>query len=143
MAYENRISFDVRYSETDRMGIVHHSRYYPWFEMGRCAFMDHTGISYAEMEKRDLQVPLTQSGAKYFEGAKFGDTVTVATKLSELGVVRCTFKYRVYRSSDQKLLAEGFTKHAFVDGNLKPINAKKKFPEIWQSLKELLDDQDS
>jgi len=143
MAYENRISFDVRYSETDRMGIVHHSRYYPWFEIGRCAFMERTGVSYAEMEKQKLQVPLTQSGAKYYEGAKFGDTVTVATTLSDLGVVRVTFSYRVFRNSDQKLLAEGFTKHAFVDDQLKPINAKKKFPDIWQSLKALMDGQGS
>ena len=143
MAYENKISFDVRYSETDRMGIVHHSRYYPWFEMGRCAFMAHTGISYADMEKKNLLVPLTQSGAKYYEGAEFGDNVTVVTTLSQLGVVRCTFSYRVFRNGDQKLLAEGFTKHAFVMGDMKPINAKKKFPEIWQALEALLDGQGS
>lgn len=31
--YINRTETTVRYVETDQMGVVHHSNYYPWFEM--------------------------------------------------------------------------------------------------------------
>lgn len=139
MAYQNEITFDVRYCETDRMGIVHHSRYYPWFEMGRCAFMAHTGFSYAQMEEDGLMVPVTQSGARYHEGAKFGDKIILKTNLVKLGGARCQFSYHVIRQSDGVLLVEGFTEHAFVDRDFRPMNAKKKQPDIWYALEKLLD----
>ena len=139
MAYQNEIVFDVRYCETDRMGIVHHSRYYPWFEMGRCAFMEEAGFPYAKMEQSGLLVPLTQSHARYHEGAKFGDKILLKTSLSKLGGARCQFSYLVYRQSDGVLLTEGYTEHAFVDENFHPINAKKKYADMWMALNNLLD----
>ncbi|NFD92476.1 acyl-CoA thioesterase, partial [Clostridium botulinum] len=42
--YINRTETTVRYVETDQMGVVHHSNYYPWFEMGRTEFPKATGM---------------------------------------------------------------------------------------------------
>lgn len=39
MAFVSETHLTVRYAETDMMGIVHHSRYYPWFEVARTDFI--------------------------------------------------------------------------------------------------------
>lgn len=127
----------VRYAETDKMGIVHHSRYYPWFEIARNDFIKQSGMGYSEMEAAGVLLPLTETGAKYFEGLRYDEEAIVLCRMSELGIVRCTFEYEVYRKRDQKLMVTGITRHAFVDEQFRPINLKKKHPQIWEKITKL------
>ena len=55
----------VQYYETDQMGIVHHSNYIRWFEEARIDWMRHCGISYREMEKQGIIVPVLGVEATY------------------------------------------------------------------------------
>ncbi|HYH04226.1 MAG TPA: acyl-CoA thioesterase, partial [Bacillota bacterium] len=48
MDQQSTISFRVRYQETDRMGVVHHSVYYIWYEMGRTEWLRQRGLPYTE-----------------------------------------------------------------------------------------------
>lgn len=138
MAYISETYLTVRYAETDMMGIVHHSRYYPWFEMARTEFVKKTGMTYSEMEKAGVLLPLTETGAKYIYGLKYEDEVMVTCRLTKLSVARCEFEYEVYRLPDKNLASKGITKHGFVDKDFKPINLKKTNPDIWERLKKLM-----
>lgn len=133
MDYTSKTKLTVRYSETDRMGIVHHSRYYPWFECGRTDFTKQAGITYSDMEAQGVLMPLIESSAKYIEGARYEDEITIETTLQSMGAVRCSFSYRVVRDNDNKLLATGSSSHAFVNSKFKPINLKKKRPELYDA----------
>lgn len=124
----------VRYCETDQMGVVHHSRYFPWFEAGRTDFIRQLGLSYRELEEIGLLLPLTKAAAKYITGAKYEDKLEIETQLTSLSMVRMTFSYRVVRCEDVRLLATGSTVHAAVDRSFCPINLKKKYPQLWQQL---------
>lgn len=137
MEFVSKTELRVRYAETDRMGIVHHSRYYPWFEIARGDFIRQSGVSYQEMEAAGILLPLTETGAKYIEGLKYDEEAVIDCRLAELSVARCTFTYAVYRKSDYKLMVTGVTKHGFVDGNFRPMNLKKKHPDIWNIISEL------
>ncbi len=128
----------VRYAETDRMGIVHHSRYYPWFEVARTDFIKEYGGSYSEMEEAGILMPLTETHAKYFAGLTYEEEAMVTCRLTELGAATCKFEYEVYRVKDNKLMTTGYTKHGFVDGNFKPINLKKKAHDMWALLDSIL-----
>jgi acyl-CoA thioester hydrolase len=130
----------VRYAETDAMGIVHHSRYYPWFEIARDEFVKSLGFKYSQMEKEGLCLPLIETGAKYKEGARYDDELTVTCKLTKMTYVRCTFTYEVIRNSDNKVLTVGKTSHAFCNSHLNPINLKKKFPHYFEKLINLVSD---
>lgn len=138
MSYTSKTYLTVRYAETDMMGIVHHSRYYPWFEVARTDFIKKTGVSYSEMEKMGILLPLTETGAKYIYGLKYEDEIVVTCRLSKLTVARCEFEYEVYRLPDKTLMSEGITKHGFVDKSLKPINLKKVNEELWEKLNRLI-----
>lgn len=132
------IVLEVRYAETDMMGIMHHSRYYPWFEAARTAFIKQAGVSYSDMEKMGVLLPLTETGAKYYDGLRYEERAEVECTLCELTVARCGFAYKVRRLSDGKITTTGITRHGFVDRSFVPINLKKKFPELYGKLSELV-----
>ncbi len=127
--YETELT--VRYCETDQMGIVHHSRYYPWFEVGRTEFFASGGIRYGEMEKQGLMLPLVETHCRYIVPAHYEDVVIIRTSIKELTPVKIRFQYDVVRKNDSVLLAHGETLLAFTNSNFKPINLKKYNPMLW------------
>lgn len=135
--YISESKLKVRYVETDQMGIVHHSNYYPWFEVGRSDFITETGISYSQMEQEGVLLPLVESYCKYNEGAKYEDDLIIQTFIEELSPVKVIFNYNVIRERDKKLLAKGKTTHAFVNKEFKIVNLKKKHINFWENFCEL------
>jgi acyl-CoA thioester hydrolase len=138
MSYTSETRLVVRYAETDMMGIVHHSRYYPWFEQARTDFVKKIGYSYSELEKMGFLLPLTETQCKYLYGLKYEDEVLIKCRLDKLTVARMEFVYEVYRLPDMTKMSEGRTKHGIVDKELRPINAKKTFPELWDKMAALV-----
>jgi acyl-CoA thioester hydrolase len=133
------IDIHVRYAETDQMGVVYHSNYFPWFEEARTGFFDTMGVSYANLEEQGLLFPLTECGCKYRYPARYADWVTVRARLSEFKGVQAVLTYQVLRKSDGKLLAEGFTKHAFVDREFHPVNLKRVRPDVYNAMLSCVD----
>ncbi len=139
MPYISETYLTVRYAETDMMGIVHHSRYYPWFEQARTDWILETGLTYSAMEQMGIMLPLTETHCRYYYGLKYEDEVLVTCKPEKLTVARVEFSYKVYKMPERKLMSEGRTMHGFADSDLSPINLKKKFPDVWDRLTELME----
>lgn len=136
--YINETKVVVRYAETDKMGIVHHSNYYIYFEEARTQFIKKTGISYSQMEKDGIMFPLVESNCRYLQGAKYEDKLLIKTWIKELTPVKAKFNYSVIRENDQKEIAKGSTLHAFVNNNFKIINLKKNHTELFEKLQSLI-----
>ena len=132
---ETRLS--VRFAETDLMGIVHHSNYPVWFEMGRTDYFKTAGLSVGEIVKAGVQLPLTHLECRFFYPALYDDVLIVRTRLSKLTCARMEFTYEVVKEDGGVLLATGASGHAWTDSGLKPINVIKRFPEIFGGLKAL------
>jgi acyl-CoA thioester hydrolase len=103
----------VRYAETDAMGVVHHSQYVIWFEVGRSSFMRNANVSYAAIERAGHQFRIAEIGARYHAPACYDQVVTVRTWLSELRSRSLTFAYAIVRpegpGSSEQVLVTGFT----------------------------------
>lgn len=132
MVVETR--FPVRYAETDQMGIVHHSVYPIWFECGRTDFIKHYGISYDELERLGLMLPLAGLSCKYLVPLKYGETVLVKTFLVKATKVRLILGYKVYAEERNVLCGEGTTEHAWTGSDLRPVNIAKYKPELYKML---------
>lgn len=137
MPYTSQTHITVRYSETDMMGIVHHSRYYPWFEQARTDFIKTTGITYSEMEKMGIMLPLTETNCKYLYGLTYEDEIIVTCTIERLTVARVDFVYEVFKLPEMKKMSEGRTKHGFIDNEFRPVNLKKNYPQLWEKLEKL------
>jgi acyl-CoA thioester hydrolase len=105
----------VRYGETDRMGVAHHSSYLLWFELGRTGLLKEAGHAYLDMERRGVFLPVIEYSCKLFVGAEYDDVVRIETAVDELKSRTVTFSYRAYRGDT--LLARARTKHLCVDRN--------------------------
>lgn len=121
----------VRYKETDQMGVVYHGNYFTWFDIGRTEFFREFNMEYGNLEKVGVLLPVIEANCKYIIPAKYDDEIIINTKLVKLKGVRLEFEYTLVRKRDNALIATGNTVHAFVDRNLKPINFRKKYREIW------------
>jgi acyl-CoA thioester hydrolase len=136
--YINEAKVKVRYAETDKMGVVYHSNYLIYFEIGRTEFINKCGMSYLQMEEMGIMIPLLESNCRYLQGAKYSDELIVKTWIEELDSLKVKFSYSITRESDRKEITKGNTLHVFVDNNFKIMNLKKKFPEIMLKLEGLL-----
>ena len=129
----------TRYGETDQMGIIYHPNYYIYFEMGRTEYLrEAAGISYKEMEELGIMMPLTETHCKYRIPAKYDDEILVRTIIKEMTVARIAFSYKLLRTSDEVLLAEGETVHAFTNTSGKPVNMKKHNSDLYNTLYEMV-----
>lgn len=125
----------VRYAETDQMGVVYHANYLVWCEVGRTGLMHHLGISYSEMESSGVLAPVTNVNMNYKAPAKYGKEVYVKTWIKDYTGVRVVYGYEI-KDSDDKICLLGDSSHVLVDKNsFKPIAMKRKFP-AWHKLYE-------
>ncbi len=129
----------TRYAETDQMGIIYHANYFVWFEIGRTEFFRQLNMDYRELEENNILLPVIDVGCRYIQSAKYDDEIIIRTKLSSLKGVKLMFSYEIIRKKDNVLLAEGYTKHAFVTKELKPVNFKKKLPHVWEMLNQSIE----
>ena len=122
----------VRYAETDAMGIVHHAVYPVWFELARTDYIKGVGMSYAEMEKSGVMLPVTGISCRYRLPARYDETLVVTTRITRLSPARIEFSYTVEKKDGGTLLAEGTSSHGFVSsGDFKPISLKKAMPDLY------------
>lgn len=135
MIHRHRIR--VRYGETDKMGVVHHSVYPLYFEEARTELMRALGQTYSQLERDGTLFPLTEIGIQFKRGARYDDVLELQAKLTELGAVRFRIDYRIILLSSGELLATGFTRHASTNVELRP----RRLPEhVRTAFDEALED---
>jgi len=118
-------TFRVRYAETDAMGIVHHSRYLPWFEIGRTDWMRQAGLTYAEFEAMGFYLTVVEAGIRYQKPARYDDLVTVRTWLAEVRSRGLRIDYEVVGAQGD-VLVTGFTRHICITHDGTPV----RLPEV-------------
>lgn len=131
----------VRYAETDKMGIVHHSNYLIWFEFARSEFCRSRGFSYLEMERDDALMIVAESYCRYKAPAYYEDILIIRANIAEVRSRSIQFIYEVYRPSDGVLVAEGETLHLVTDSQKKV----KSLPDIYKDklLSEVIPDENA
>ena len=94
----------VRYAETDQMGIVYHSNFFPYFEVARAESIRHLGFTYADMEKMGVIMPVVDVHARYLRPALYDDLLTIKTSLKELPLHhKIGFHHEVFNEKEELL----------------------------------------
>lgn len=121
----------VRYSETDKMGVVYHANYLIWFEIGRTEFCRARGFSYRDMEENDdAFLVVAESYCRYKAPAHYDDELIVRTHITEQRRRSLRFGYQIVRVSDGQIIAEGETGHVLTDASGRVCS----FPERYKQL---------
>lgn len=129
---------EVRYAETDQMGVVYHANYLVWMELGRTKLIQDIGFNYAEMEKDGIISPVIDIAASYKKPLRYGEAATVHTWIEEYDGFRVMYGYEIYNNHGE-LAVTGQSKHVCVKkDSFRPISIKRTFPhwhEAYQKAK--------
>ena len=127
----------VRYAETDTMGVVYHSNFLVYFEIGRTDYFRDLGFTYRELETKDIFMPVTECYCCYLVPAQYDDELEILTKFSTISRLKFKFTYEVLRMKDTKVLAEGYTIHVPVNSAGNPCRIPQEYRDaLLGSLKE-------
>ncbi len=127
------IDVEVRYAETDQMGVVHHANYIIWFELARTRICEMSGFHYAEIERMGYLLMVTGVSARYRRSARYGDTVQVTCWGEHLGSRGIRFAYEVHKGTE--LLVTGTSEHVWIDkATARPCRMPEAFRESFERL---------
>jgi len=102
----------VRYAETDASGIVHHTAYVTWLEVGRVEWLRHAGLSYREIEKQGYSLPVVELHVRFVTAARFDDRLTIRTALADVRSRSARFIYEVVTDeAHPRQVANGMSRH--------------------------------
>ena len=91
----DEMTFRVRYAETDQMGRAYYAWYLVWFEAGRTNFLRNAGTSYADLEKRDIFLPVRRAKLHYERPVRYDEEITVKTLVKKYGRASAVFASEV------------------------------------------------
>jgi acyl-CoA thioester hydrolase len=121
----------VRYAETDKMGVVYYANFLVWFEVARADLLRSLGWTYREMEAAGVSLPVIEAHCDYRRPARYDDEIEVRTEGRMVSAVRMKFSYTVVRQADQVVAAQGYTVHAAVDADGRPVRLPARVREVF------------
>ena len=116
------IEFRIRYAETDQMGVVYHTNYLIWCEVGRTEFIRALGMSYADMERAGVGLAVSDLSVRYHAPARYDDIVRVTTTLTSVRSRAIVFDYLITSSRSGERLASATTTLIALDRNGRPVS---------------------
>jgi acyl-CoA thioester hydrolase len=123
---------NVRYAETDQMGIVYYANYLVWFEVGRVAWCKAKGFHYAEMESQDKRfLMVAEASCRYKAPARFEEDIIIKTGLARATDKVIRYRYEICRKSTLQLLATGETTHVVTDMNYRPARLPDRYRKYF------------
>ncbi len=112
------------------MGIVHHSNYLVWFEVGRTDLCREAGISYRDMEAGGLLLVVAEVGCRYRKSFLYDDEVEMLTSIGEWGSRGLRFDYELKAAGTGVVHATGFSAHLWVDSETrKPVRVPREIAD--------------
>jgi acyl-CoA thioester hydrolase len=125
------IEIRVRYAEVDAMGVLHHSRFWVYFEMGRTELLRQAGVAYRDLEAQGVFFVVAKCSARFLAAARYDDLLALSTRITRMGAARIDHAYELKRKSDGLPLATAETTIACVDraGQIIAIPEFLRLPE--------------
>ena len=129
--YEHRI----KYYETDKMGLTHHSNYIRFMEEARVELLRSWGIDWAALEKEGILSAVTAVSGRYKNPCGFDDLLYIRVRLEEYTGIRMIFHYEM-TEKDGSAVFEGASEHCFLNEERHPLRLKRLRPDLHELLQE-------
>ena len=117
------IAIRPRYAETDRGGVIHHSVFPVWFEMGRTELLRANGVVYKDLEAEGIFFVVAELHLKYRRPVFYDEALELETTCSKVTAAKVVHTYRLLRAENGLLLTEGSSVLACVgaDGKVRRV----------------------
>lgn len=121
----------VRFCETDLMGVVHHASYLLYCEAARVNWLHKRGVSYDGWVQHGIHLPVVEAKVRYKAAAKFDQILTIETSVAAL--TRVTVRFRYVVRHDEALVCEAETLLACVGADLRLIRLPAEVVQVFKS----------
>ena len=128
----NRTESPVRFSEVDSVGIIWHGHYIKFFEDGREAFGKQYNLGYLDVYKNKYFTPLVNINVDFKKTVKYGDSLIIETSFIDNPAAKIIFQYKIYRKSDNELVASGESTQVFINLDHELYISTPPFFEEWK-----------
>lgn len=121
----------VIFADTDAMGIVYHSNYIRWFEIGRTELLRALGYSYNDWAKKGFHLPVIHVYCHYLRAAKYDELLMIEAEVESVSRASVKFLYTIWDEHHDREMVEGYTIHAC-------MNAQGKIARLPWDLIEII-----
>ncbi len=122
---------EIRYADTDQMGVVYHANYLAYCEMGRSQFVKDLGFNYTQLEQEGFVSPVLDISIQYKASLRYGQVATVRTWIESHGKLRTTYGYEVLHE-DGTIAATVKSMHTLLKKeNFRPVSLSRVAPD-WE-----------
>ena len=129
----SELLLDVRYYETDQMGIVHHSNYVRYFECGRIDLLEKIGLPIHKIEESGVILPVISVECRYKTPARLGDKLKVVSVIDSVPMAKLHIRNEIYNQSDV-LICEGAVVLGFIDAQTRrPVRCPKALSMVIEN----------
>ncbi|PLS14694.1 hypothetical protein CVD28_26970 [Bacillus sp. M6-12] len=119
---------EVRYAETDQMGVVYHANYLVWMELGRTQLINDLGFNYASLEEDGIISPVIDIQASYKKPVRYGEEAMIKTWIEAYDGFRVTYGYEIMTQAGE-LSVQGTSVHVCVKKDtFRPISFRRAYP---------------
>lgn len=132
----HRCSHRTLYKDTDRSGVVYHSNYLVYFELGRASLMRDTAYPYREIEQSGFVYPIIEIGVTYYLPLHYDEPFWIHTRPAKLERVKLQFDYLITHKESGGLVCKGFTRHCALNGAGHPVGIDEKTKRLWECFPE-------
>ena len=127
---------EIRYAETDQMGVVYHSNYLVWLELGRTKLIQDLGFSYVEMEKEGIISPVLDLQISYRKAMRYGEKASVKTWVDTVSPLRVVYGYEIY-NGDGELCITASTTNICAKKGFRPVSFKSYILSGMRNMRKL------
>lgn len=114
------------------MQIVWHGHYVKFMEEGREDFGHKYGINYMLIKEKGYMAPVVKIVCDYKKTLSYEDKVIVETRYVDSDAAKIIYAFRIYRASDNELVATGESVQVFLDMNRELVLTIPPFFEEWK-----------
>ena len=123
---------DVRYYETDQMGIVHHSNYIRYFECGRVAMLKDLGLPVEKIEEAGVMLPVVSVDCRSKVPAKLGETLKVISIIDEVPRAKLVIRNEIFNPAGQ-LVCDGTVVLGFINSETRrPVRCPETLVKVFE-----------
>jgi acyl-CoA thioester hydrolase len=127
MSADHELDLRVRYAETDQMGVVYHTNYLVWCEIGRTELIRAlSGMSYAALEAEGVALAVAELSIRYHGAARYDNLIRVRTSLTEARSRSVTFDYLITNAETGERLASAQTVLVSLDPKGRPTRLPER-----------------
>ena len=130
----------VKYYETDRMGITHHSNYIRWMEEARIDLLEQIGWGLDKIEESRIVSPMVSVECRYKKTTTFPELISVFVTLEEIRGARLKLRYKMTNEAGETVF-EARSENCFTDANGKVLRLDRHMPEFYKALLTLHEDE--